>query len=85
MADVERSGAELMRNRCAFTSRDMGAEWADAFAYAVVLGWDDEDDPDNDGAMREVAERHGWDPALMAFLRDAHERFRALEDGATRG
>lgn len=79
VADVERSGARLMRDRCAFTSRDMAADWPDAFTYAVVLGWSGEDDEDED-ALPEVAERHGWDAAMVAFLRDAHERFRRLSD-----
>lgn len=70
------TGAGIMRNRCAFTSRDMGADWPESFTYAIVLGWDD-DDPECD-AMPEQAERHGWDDDLVAFLRDAHERFQAL-------
>jgi hypothetical protein len=76
------TGAGLMRNRCAFTSRDMGADWPDSFTYAVVFGWDS-DEPDDDdphGAMREQAAKWGWDAEMVAFLRDAHERFALLSD-----
>ena len=41
------TGAGLMRNRCAFTPRDMAADWPDAFTYAIVSGWGE--------AMEEVA------------------------------
>lgn len=76
------TGAGLMRNRCAFTSRDMGADWPDAFTYAIVLGLDsaDPDDDDPEAAMRDQAAQWGWDADLVAFLRDAHERFKALPD-----
>jgi hypothetical protein len=72
------TGAGLMRNRCAFTSRDMGADWAEAFTFAVVLGWDDDDEEAD--AMAEMAVKFGWDDALIEFLRDAHRRFEALAD-----
>ena len=72
------SGAGLMRNRCAFTARDMGAEFGDAFTYAVVCGWGSEDDPDDVNAWPEQAAKWGWDEALIEFLRDSHERFSRL-------
>lgn len=79
LTELTRSGGEtgagIMRNRCAFTPRDMGADWPEAFTYAVVLGWDD--------AMEEQAARWGWDAATVAFLRDAHARFAALPDRGT--
>lgn len=75
----DESGAERMRDRCAFTSRDMAADWPEAFTYAIVLGWDaDTRDGEDEDAMDEVAERYGWDAALVEFLRDAHRRFEAL-------
>lgn len=76
------TGAGLMRNRCAFTSRDMAADWPDAFTFAIVLGWHDDDHPEDD-AWAEIAARYGWDEPLVAFLRDAHERFKALPDRTT--
>jgi hypothetical protein len=75
------SGAGIMRNRCAFTARDMGADWPEAFTYAIVFGWGpDPDDPDDNGALSDMAAKYGWDTELIAFLRDAHERFKALPD-----
>lgn len=77
------TGAGLMRNRCAFTSRDMAADWPEAFTYAVVLGWDNDDPdphPDDRGAMDQVAAKYGWDDDLVAFLRDTHQRFLALSE-----
>lgn len=73
------TGAGLMRNRCAFTSRDMASDWPDAFTYAIVLGWHDDEHPEDD-AMAEVAAQFGWDGELIAFLRDTHERFKKLAD-----
>jgi len=72
------TGAGRLRNHCAFTSRDMGADWTEAFTYAVVFGWDAEDSDGEDGAMDEMAARWGWDETLVEFLRDAHRRFQAL-------
>jgi len=65
------TSAGTLRNQCAFTSKDMGAEWADAFTYGIVMGWD---------AMKEIAALHGWDDELIAFIRDAHQRFKKLAD-----
>jgi hypothetical protein len=78
---IGETGAGTLRNRCAFTSRDMGADWPDAFTFAVVCGWDDEDGESS--AMDKVAARWGWDAAMVEFLRDAHRRFAALPDRDT--
>ena len=75
------TGAGIMRNRCAFTARDMAEDWPEAFTYAVVMGWDDEtNDPDAGDAMSDMASKYGWDDELVAFLRDAHRRFMELTD-----
>jgi hypothetical protein len=66
------TGAGILRNRCAFTPRDMGADWPEAFTYAVVYGWDE--------SMDEMAARWDWDEPMVEFLRDAHRRFEALAD-----
>lgn len=73
------SSAGIMRNRCAFTSKDMSREWADAFTFSIVFGWSDEDFPEDD-AWGEISTYHGWDAEMVAFLKDAHERFLALPD-----
>jgi len=77
----DETGAGRMRNRCAFTSRDMGADWPEAFTYAVVLGWDAEDDEED--PMPEMAARWGWDDEMVAFLRETHQRFQQLVDRRT--
>lgn len=75
------TGAGLMRNRCAFTARDMAADWAESFTYAIVLGWHSEDDPeDGYDALGDQAAKWGWDDALVTFLIDAHQRFKQLAD-----
>jgi hypothetical protein len=73
------TGAGILRNRCAFTPRDMGADWPEAFTYAVVFGWDDPEIHE-EGAMDEMAARWGWDESMVEFLRDAHARFATLAD-----
>ena len=75
--------ADLMRDRCAFTSRDMAEHWGDAFTYAIVFGWGSPEDPDTD-AWDQVAREQGWDERLVQFLRDTHRRFAAL-DGEVQG
>jgi hypothetical protein len=63
----------------ATSSRDWSQYAPDAWLYAVFVGWDCEDAHEhdelcNDGAaMREMAERHGWDEATVAKAR----RYRA--------
>lgn len=72
------TGAGLMRNRCAFTSKDMAAEFDSAFTYAIVWGWDADEAAED--AMAEVAAHWGWDTELVAFLREAHQMFQQLSD-----
>jgi hypothetical protein len=71
------TGAGIMRSRCAFTPRDMSADWPDAFTYAIVMGWDDSE---GESAITGIAEKFEWDAALIEFVRDAHERFKQLAD-----
>lgn len=70
-----------MRDHCAFTSRDQGADWASAFTYAVVFGWGGEPG-DSEDAWPEIAERFGWDQELVDFLKRTHAEFDKLGDGA---
>lgn len=74
------TGAGIMRNRCAFTSRDMAADWPEAFTYAIVFGWGGDDDDPTEDAWADAAEQFEWDDDLVAFLKDAHERFTRLPD-----
>jgi hypothetical protein len=59
-----------------FNSRDWGANKADAWLWGIILGWDDLDE--DESAMDELAERHGWDQNDIARLRRLHENFRRL-------
>lgn len=75
---------ELVLNR---SSRDWGDYWADAWLYGVLVGWDCEgahkhdDICDNGAAMREMAEKHGWDEATVARLRRYRETARRALSG----
>lgn len=73
----DETGAGILRNRCAFTPRDMGADWPEAFTFAVVCGWGDGDEDD---AWAQMADRWDWDEPMVEFLRDAHRRFLALAE-----
>lgn len=65
---------ESLRDAIAFSSADWG-EYRDlAWIYGIVLGWDDEDDPDGE-TMRELAERFGWTAGGIARLRRLHAEF----------
>lgn len=68
---------DAIRRMMATNVRDWAEDRGDAFLWAVFLGWDADpgDDPE-EGAMSEVATRHGWDDAQVARLR----RFRLAVD-----
>lgn len=55
-------------------SRDWGLSAGDALLWAVLLGWDCEEDHQHDdgcsnGAFQEVAERHRWSPEWQKTVR----------------
>jgi ParB-like chromosome segregation protein Spo0J len=62
----------------ATSSRDWGTYRVDAWLYAVILGWDCEEDVHDDtcthGAMEEMQQQHGWDDETVAKAR----RYRAI-------
>lgn len=68
----------------AFSADDWAASRAMAWVWGIVCGWDDDDDPDDEGgAMADLAERWRWDDEGVARLRRLHARFlrlTALED-----
>jgi hypothetical protein len=68
---------EAVRRMMATNVRDWGLDRGDAFLWALFLGWDDEDNPD-ESAMGEVAERHGWDSAQVSRLRRFHAALEAI-------
>lgn len=67
-----------IRALIAFDSRDWAEDRSDAWLYGIVFGWaGDPDDPDDEGAMDQIAARHGWTPGQVARLRALHERVKA--------
>ena len=67
----------------AFAVDDWSGSRAKAWIYGIVLGWDSDDDDTEEGAMGDLAERHGWSDEQVARLRALHERFKVLaESGA---
>jgi hypothetical protein len=64
----------------ATSSRDWGTYRVDAWLWAVLCGWDCEEDHEHDElcedgeAMTEMARQHGWDEATVAKAR----RYRAV-------
>jgi hypothetical protein len=70
----------------ATSSRDWGEYRVDAWLWAVLVGWDCEDDHEHDdlcengAAMREMAERHGWDDATVSKARRYRNAIRAVTE-----
>ena len=71
------------------SSRDWGEYRVDAWIYAVLVGWDCEDDhehgDDCDGAMAEMTARHGWSDEAVAKARRYRAAVRAALDGTGNG
>lgn len=78
----------------ATSSRDWGTYRVDAWLWAVLCGWDCEEDHEHDDlcedgeAMTEMARQHGWDEATVAKARRYRAAVRAVvetqQDGAAR-
>lgn len=70
----------------ATSSRDWGEYRVDAWLWAVLVGGDCEDDHehddlcDNGAAMREMAERHGWDDETVSKARRYRNAIRAVTE-----
>ena len=66
----------------AFNVRDWSTDKGDAWLYGIISGWDLEREPVEggveDGAMQEVADRHGWDADAVARLRRLRARYLAV-------
>ena len=56
-------------------SRDWGQAAGDALLWAVLIGWDCEEEHEHDdvmcstGAFQEIAERHRWSPDWAQIVR----------------
>jgi hypothetical protein len=72
----------------ATSSRDWGTYRVDAWLWAVLCGWDCEEAHvhdelcDDGGAMREMAERHGWDDDTVAKARRYRAAVRVITEPA---
>lgn len=71
---AEENPLEALKTTLAFSVDDWSSSRAMSWVYGIVLGWDDEH-PDDNGAMAEQAERHGWDAAAVERLRRLHAVF----------
>jgi hypothetical protein len=70
----------------ATSSRDWGRYRADAWLWAVLCGWDCEQDEHDEtcthGALEELAQLHGWDGETVAKARRYRAAVRAVTDTA---
>jgi hypothetical protein len=72
----------------ATSSRDWGTYRVDAWLWAVLCGWDCEEQHEHDelcddgGAMREMAEQHGWDDDTVAKARRYRAAVRVITEPA---
>ena len=77
---------DSVHRQIVFHARDWAPSPHDAWLYGLVVGWDDEDGitEDND-AMAELAERHGWDDEFVALLRRRHAALEVARAGSASG
>jgi len=68
-----------MQNVMATSHRDWGMNREDAWLYGIVLGWDFDEEPDEESAMPQLAAQHGWDDETVARLRSLHAAFTSAE------
>lgn len=74
--DAARAAVSSAGDAVAFSPRDWGVDHRDAWIYGILLGWSCEEDHEHDyvcggdTALTEVAERHRWDVATVAKLRE---------------
>lgn len=75
---------ESMHDVIVFDARDWSLDRHDAWLYAILVGWEQEDTDDptdirEPGVLEQVAARHGWSAATIARIR----RMRAAVKAAT--
>lgn len=74
---------EGLQRLLATSSRDWGGYRVDAWLWAVLLGWDCEEDVHDEtcthGTMAEMQRIHGWDDAAVAKARRYRAAVRAVE------
>ncbi|MFH9610461.1 hypothetical protein [Streptomyces sp. NPDC017448] len=81
-ADTLAAALDGLATLIATSSRDWGTYRVDAWLYAVLLGWDCEQDTHDEtcvhGSMEEMQRMHGWDDAAVAKARRYRAAVRAL-------
>ncbi|WP_030797547.1 hypothetical protein [Streptomyces griseus] len=74
---------EGLQRLLATSSRDWGEYRVDAWLWAVLLGWDCEEDVHDEtcehGTMAEMQRIHGWDDAAVAKARRYRAAVRTVE------
>lgn len=65
--------ANLMLN----SSRDWAADPTDAWIYAIVIGWGEDDEIDS---WADIAEMHSLDPATIDRLKRLHEKWQRIAE-----
>lgn len=78
-----RKALESLRASMVFDPRDWGRVKRDAWMYAILIGWDDDDRPSQ--VMDAVAARHGWSAETVARLRRMRAAVKAAVDEDGRG
>jgi hypothetical protein len=76
-----------LENLLVTSSRDWGQYRVDAWLYAVLVGWDCEEDHqhnetcDDGAAMQEMQQMHGWSDEAVAKARRYRAAVRAIVEG----
>lgn len=77
---------EGLHTLLATSSRDWGTYRVDAWLWAVLCGWDCEQDEHDEtcthGALEEMQQQHGWDDEAVAKARRYRAAVRAIENRA---
>jgi len=89
MTDDLAEALDSLNRLIVHSSRDWGLARADAWLYAVLVGWDCEENHEHDDvcengeAIQEMAKQHKWLPGDIERVRRYREAVRAAsgEDG----
>lgn len=65
---------KALESTVTFSSMDWGEARDTAWIYGIVCGWD-EDDPEEESAMPELAAKFGWTDEQVTRLRALHAEF----------
>lgn len=82
LSSGETNPLEALESSLAFSSMDWGEARDTAWIYGIVCGWDEDDDPEDAGAMQELATKFGWTDEQVSRLRALHAEFTRMREGA---